>query len=156
MANKYTALKIPKKEELERLYFECLMNQKEIGEQFHTTQKVVFSWFKKLGIKSRIAKKRNQNGNNNHSWKGEKATYAAFHYRVYSARGKANHCEICGRNDNKIKYDWANISGKYYDVNDYKMMCRSCHFKMDGHKKNFPNNNHKPNINIRKLIDGKF
>ena len=29
-------------------------------------------------------------------------------------------------------YDWANLTGKFYDVNDYKQMCRSCHSIFDG------------------------
>ncbi len=155
MANKYTALKVPDKGRLEKLYHENFMTQVEIGAIFNTTQKVVYSWFKKLGIKSRVPYKRNQSRDNNDSWKAGKVTYAAYHYRVQSARGKANHCEECHRYDDNIKYDWANITGDYADVNDYRQLCRSCHFKRDGHKKNFPNNSLTPNVNQRKIIDGK-
>jgi hypothetical protein len=156
MANKYTALQLPPKKDLEALYHGKFMSQSEVGLIYKTTQKVVYSWFKKLGIKSRVAYKRNQYGENNSSWKGSSATYAALHYRVQNNKGKADHCVECGRNDKGINYDWANQSGNYSDINDYKMMCRSCHFKMDGHKRNFPNNNLKPNLNKRKLIDGKL
>lgn len=156
MANKYTAIKIPEKQDLEYLYNELFMSQKEVGKVYGTTQKVVFSWFKKLGIKYRVAYKRFQNGSYNDNWKGDKATYAALHYRVQSARGKANKCEECNRRDDGISYDWANQTGNYADIWDYKMMCRSCHYKLDGVFKNLPNNSYAKNINIRNVIDGKI
>lgn len=155
MANKYTATPIPPKSDLERLYFSDFKTQTEIGEIYGVSQKVVFAWSRKVGIKSRIAFKRNQRGSNNGSWKGDDVTYSALHYRVQSLRGKANCCKACGRNDSNISYDWANISGNYHDVNDYEMLCRSCHFKKDGHKNNLPNRKSPANTNKRKLIDGK-
>lgn len=130
MANKYTALKIPPKEELEFLYNEKYMTQSEIGLHYNTTQKVVFSWFKKLGIKSRVAFKRNQKGENNSYWKGSEATYAALHYRVEAKRGKPHFCEACGIIGAK-RYEWANLTGNYEDVMDYARMCISCHRKYD-------------------------
>ena len=33
-------------------------------------------------------------------------------------------------------YDWANLTGHYDDPNDYKRMCRSCHWKYDERIKN--------------------
>jgi hypothetical protein len=129
MANKYTALPIPTKLELETLYMQNL-TQSEIGERFGTTQKVVYSWFKKLGIKSRVPVKRNQIGENNSSWKGNKATYSALHHRVEVARGKPHYCSVCGTMDASV-YEWANLTGKYEDVMDYARMCRKCHRKYD-------------------------
>lgn len=134
MANKYTALPMPPKKDLEYLYQKG-MTQSEIGRNYKTTQKVVFSWFRKLGIESRIPFKRNQNGPNNDSWKGDDATYAAFHYRVESQRGKPRLCMVCGDLQSKV-YEWANLTGRYNDVNDYARMCRSCHRKYDKNRKN--------------------
>jgi hypothetical protein len=128
----------PPREDIVIMYFNENMSQVEIAEKYGTTQKVVWRWFKTLGLNARVAAKRDQKGENNSSWKGSKATYAAYHYRVRSVKGKADRCDECGRNDGGITYDWANQTGKYEDVNDYKMMCRSCHFKKDGHKNNFP------------------
>lgn len=145
---------VPPKEVLEDLYHTQIKTQFEIGKLYNVSQKVVFGWFKDLGIVSRIAFKRNQSGENNSSWKGDNATYAAYHFRVQSAKGKADHCEECGRSDDGISYDWANQTGNYQDIEDYRQMCRSCHFKMDGHKNNFPNRKEEKNINKRKLIDG--
>ena len=137
MANKYTALKVPPKKDLESLYYGDFRSQKEIGEVYGTTQKVVFSWFRKHNIKSRIPYKRNQTGENNTSWKGDKATYAALHYRVSSARGKAEFCDVCGETDLSLRYEWANMTGNYTDVNDYKSMCCSCHKIHDRIGENF-------------------
>lgn len=135
MANKWTALPTPPKKDLENLYHTQGMSQVEIGKNYGTTQKVVFSWFKKLGIKSRVAFKRNQRGPNNHYWKGDEATYAAFHHRVESQRGKPKLCMVCG-NLNAPVYEWANLTGRYEDVNDYTRMCRPCHRAYDKNRKN--------------------
>ena len=154
MANKYTKKISPKKTELEHLYFTEYKTQLEIGLIYGTTQKVVFRWFRELGIKSRIAFKRFQTGELNPSWKGDNATYTSFHERVYSKFGKANMCTACGRSDSGISYDWANQTGKYSDPDDYKMMCRSCHFKKDGHMNNLPNRISEKLTNKKQIING--
>lgn len=135
MANKYTALPMPPKKDLENLYFKDFKSQKEIGEIYNTTQKVVFSWFKKYGIKSRVPYKRNQRKENNSSWKGNDVTYSAFHYRVESERGKPHFCEACGVMSGVI-FEWCNLTGKYEDVMDYARFCRSCHRKYDKNRLN--------------------
>ena len=152
MANKYTALKVPPKTDLESLYFDDFKTQKEIGIIYGTTQKVVYSWFRKLGIQSRVPYKRFQSGPNNDSWRGDNATYAALHYRVQSQRGKADHCEVCGTSDSGKRYEWANMTNNYSDLNDYMRMCCSCHKKHDKIGQNF----RIKRINKRKLIDAKI
>lgn len=144
MANKYTALPIPPKEDLENLYHTQFLSQYEIGKQYNTTQKVVFNWFKKLGINSRIAYKRNQTGENNASWKGDKATYSSFHFRVEKARGKPMVCMACGTQDAK-RFEWCNLTGKYEDITDYMRMCIPCHRKYDKNRKN--SSKHVPRTN---------
>jgi len=136
MANKYTAFPAPRKERLEKMYHQQFMSQIEIGEKFGVSQKMVFGWFKRLGIKSRKAFKRNQSGKLNSSWKGKNATYAALHYRVISAKGRPKKCEICGTEDENKYYDWACV-GDYTKISDYKRMCRSCHWKHDKTHLNF-------------------
>lgn len=136
MANKYTKTPEPKKSELESLYFGENLSQKEVGEFYGVSQKVVWRWFRDLGIKSRIPYKRNQSGENNDSWRGDNAGYAALHYRVYKKRGNPMKCEKCGTRDKDKRYQWANMTGKYEDVNDYKRLCQSCHAKFDGIIKN--------------------
>lgn len=130
MANQYTAREIPSKQEIETLYFDKNMTQAEVGDHYGVSQKVVFSWFRKLKITSRVAAKRDQLGEKNHQWKGRKASYAAFHYRVQKRRGKPSDCEWCGTKSAK-RYEWANMSGNFHDINDYVRLCASCHRKHD-------------------------
>jgi len=65
-----------------------------------------------------------------------KATsYGACHYKVRKLRGTPSLCEVCGTTTAK-KFEWANLTGNYADINDYKRMCASCHDKFDGVIKN--------------------
>jgi len=63
-----------------------------------------------------------------------KIGYSAFHKRVISQRGQPKKCEVCGTTDENKTYHWANLTGNYSDVADYKRMCLSCHREYD--KKN--------------------
>lgn len=85
--------------------------------------------------------KRVAEGKNN-QWKGESASYEAKHMYIHNHFGKAVHCE-----NPKCKYprynshgvylekpkrfEWANLTGKFRDVHDYKQLCPSCHRKFD-------------------------
>ena len=128
MANKYTKQDIDL-EKAKKLY-ESGMTQEEVAKELGTTQKVIYERFKQAGYKSRIAKKRNQKGPNNDSWKGNKAGYKALHYRVIKERGTPKLCEECGTTTAK-KYQWANMTKNYSNIMDYKRLCISCHAKMD-------------------------
>src|SRR3990167_1360502 len=121
---------MPRKNKLEELY-QSGLTQKEVGRQFGVSQKVIFSWFRKLGLKSRVPKKLNQWGSNNHMWKADNASYDAFHIRLKKRFGTPKKCDVCGTTDPKKYYDWANLTGNYQDIKDYKRMCRSCHSKFD-------------------------
>jgi len=114
------------------LYKEGL-SQTEIANMLGVTQKVIWRHMKNHGIESRIAMKRNQRGTFNHMWKGESASYKAFHQRLKKNRGVAKDfgCSACGTHDPSKSYDWANLTGKYFDMDDYAPMCRSCHRKYD-------------------------
>lgn len=61
---------------------------------------------------------------------GKILTKVGYHERVYQARGMAATCEHCHTTTAK-RYEWANISGNYADVNDYISLCPLCHFKFD-------------------------
>jgi len=67
------------------------------------------------------------------NWKGDSASYGAFHKRVVSLRGKPQYCEVCGDTSPgfRIKYQWANLTGHYENVNDYQRMCQKCHYDFD-------------------------
>lgn len=136
-------------EEAKKLY-EAGKSQNEIAEHFKTTQKVIHNVFKRNNYKCRVAAKRNQFGKNNSSWKGDNATYAALHYRVVSQRGRPQKCDVCGTDKSTTIYDWACI-GDYKKVDDYKRMCRSCHWKHDKIGNNFSNNKRVPNNQIKNV-----
>jgi hypothetical protein len=59
----------------------------------------------------------------------DSAGISALHYRVYKARGRADHC-IFGCEHSR--YEWANLTGNYDDVNDFAQMCKQCHQSYDG------------------------
>ena len=130
------------KETVKKLY-ESGMTQEEIAIELEVTQKVIWGFMKRNGIRARVAKKRDQTGNNNSSWKGPDACYAALHRRVETQRGKPSKCEECGTEDLSRTYDWACMTGKYDDPLDYKRMCRSCHWKYDEKHLNFGDYYHK-------------
>lgn len=70
MSNQYT-YRVPFTEaNLRHCYTELRMSQQEIADKFRTTQKVVWLAMSRLGVKTRIAAKRNQSGSLNSSWKG--------------------------------------------------------------------------------------
>ena len=70
-------------------------------------------------------------GPENSNWRGGEAGYAALHYRVRNARGKAtgHQCVRCPR----PARDWAQVHTEDgTDIwADYVPMCRSCHMAYD-------------------------
>ena len=88
-------------------------------------------------LKNEINKDRN--GSKNPCWRGNKVGYNAAHRRVEKLKGKPKKCEVCNTTNKQKKYEWANLTGHYEDVNDYKRMCLSCHAKFDTKVLNLPN-----------------
>lgn len=87
------------------------------------------------GIDARRAIKRDQAGERNHMWRGDSANYQALHLRVDAARGKPAHCTRCDRRDAGTRYEWANLTGDYTDVDDYERMCVPCHRTFDADRR---------------------
>ena len=116
--------------------YEQGLTQAEVAEQLGTTQKVIWSLFKRNGYKSRVAKKRNQTGKNNAYWGGKTGVvgYAANHLRVDRERGKPSYCVMC---ESPVPCHWANVSGQYENPYDYIRLCISCHSKFDKKANNF-------------------
>lgn len=109
--------------------------QLEVADAMGITQKVVHNTLKRQGVSRRPAVARNpKKGPDNGNWKGDNATYTAYHYRVYTARGTASKCSVCGTSDQTETFDWANLTGNYPDINDYAEMCRKCHRKHDNNR----------------------
>ena len=66
------------------------------------------------------------------NWKGEKVGYHGIHKRMVARYGKANRCEDENCDGVSKRFEWANISGEYkWERNDWKMLCKKCHFKFD-------------------------
>jgi hypothetical protein len=116
--------------EVSQLYHSGL-TQAEIGTKIGMSQKVIWRIMQNHGIKARVAAKRDQRGEKNHLWKGRDASYSAFHFRVERERGTPQSCDVCGTARPDAVYEWANLTGKYDDTQDYKRMCRSCHHQYD-------------------------
>lgn len=57
--------------------------------------------------------------------------YARDHARVRARRGRPCKCEVCGTDNPRKHYDWANLTGEYDNPADYKRMCKSCHKQYD-------------------------
>lgn len=73
-------------------------------------------------------KMRGVKGENHYNYKGNSVGYKAYHLRVNIIRGKASVCEKC----NSVNFvEWANLSGQYENIYDYKALCRKCHHKLD-------------------------
>ena len=89
---------------------------------------------KRYGIETRPTIKRDQRREKNDSWKGDEATYSAFHLRVQVARGKPQKCDQCGITGPGL-YEWANLTGHYEQISDYGRMCVPCHRKYDAKRR---------------------
>ena len=59
--------------------------------------------------------------------------YASAHKAVRKARGKAFGCSDCGTAVDRM-YHWANLTGNYFDINDYKSLCVPCHDSFDRYR----------------------
>jgi hypothetical protein len=111
--------------------------QSEIAAKLGVSQKVIFGIMRRNGIAARKAAPRDQHGENNANWRGDQAGYAAFHKRLYALHGKPNRCATC-HTTTAAAFDYANLTGRYEDLNDYAPMCRSCHWRYDGKHRNLP------------------
>ena len=79
-------------------------------------------------------------------WRGEEVGYKGVHIWVRKWKGKPKLCEVCGLDDSKRIYHWANIDHTYKRVlEDYISMCVSCHRKFD-----MKNNNYQLGFNKQK------
>lgn len=68
-------------------------------------------------------------GEVHHNWKGDNASYTAFHIWIRGRLGKPKKCMFCKKKDH---LQWANQSGCYMrDIHDYISLCYWCHRKYD-------------------------
>jgi len=79
-------------------------------------------------------------GENNPTWKGDKAGLIAIHQWVRRRKPQPSLCEKCNLNK---PYDLANISQQYKrDINDFEWLCRKCHMTDDNRIINFNKKRH--------------
>ena len=114
-----------------RELYEAGHTMREVAELAGTTVKVLQRLMSRHGIARRTSAKRDQVGEKNHMWRGDQAKYQALHLRVEAARGKPNRCSCCDTTDPSERYEWANLSGRYEDINDYARLCVLCHRRVD-------------------------
>lgn len=63
-------------------------------------------------------------------WRYSTSTYNGLHQRINDLLGQPRVCVHCGTEEAK-SYDWANLSGRFEDPEDYIRLCRACHIKFD-------------------------
>jgi hypothetical protein len=108
---------------------------REVADLAGTSIKVLQRLMPRHGIERRTAAKRDQQGERNHMWRGVDANYQALHLRVEVARGKPDLCACCDTTDPDVRYEWANLSGHYDDINDYARLCIACHRRLDARRR---------------------
>ncbi len=117
-------------ERIRHLYIDCEMTREEVQAEIGGGVKVE-NVMRRYGIDTRPAIPRDQRGERNALWRGDAAGYTALHLRVAAALGKPQECSRCGRSDSGTRYEWANLTGFYTEINDYQRMCVSCHRRYD-------------------------
>lgn len=114
-----------------RQLYESGLSQREIADQLGVGKSTVHRLMQQYDVTPRPAIKRDQRGEKNAGWKGDAASYNALHGRVIAKLGRACRCETCGSTEEGKRYDWANLTGDYANIGDYRSMCRSCHLRYD-------------------------
>jgi len=109
--------------------------QQEIAEQFGVSLKSIQNAMRRVGVVPRCSVKRDQFGERNDTWRGENVGYKAAHQRVRRRRGRPKTCENCSASENERQLEWASISRRYDDPNDYIALCVPCHRKWDAERK---------------------
>lgn len=118
-------------ERIRHLYLDAGMTVAELQPLFkgYRVQTVIARY----GIPTRKAAKRDQFGERNSTWRGSQATYGSLHFRLYRARGCPSLCEWCERTEGR--FEWANLTGRYDDMNDYARLCVGCHRRYDADRR---------------------
>ncbi len=65
------------------------------------------------------------------NWRDDVTNYQSLHSRISRYMGRPSDCRSCGATDPAIRYEWANLSGRYDDPSDYIRLCVTCHRRMD-------------------------
>jgi hypothetical protein len=122
-------------EEVRRLYFDHVMSQEEVALELGVSRRVIFKVMRNHGLQARPPAPRDQSGAKGNGWVGDNVTYTGCHNRVQAARGRPNMCSRCNTTDPSLRYEWANLTGHYSNVDDYARMCVSCHRRFDAERR---------------------
>lgn len=120
-------------ETVRRLYVDEGLTQCQVAAEIEASPSVVERIMKRYGIPSRKLSDypSKTRGPNHGGWRTENIQYGTLHYRVYASRGKPSECTVCRINDPDRRYEWANLTGDYENVQDYARMCVPCHRSFD-------------------------
>jgi hypothetical protein len=118
-----------------RILYRDGRSMREVAEAAGTTVRILQRLMPRYGIGRRGLGKREQRRERNDSWLGDEAGYSAMHLRVITARGRPSRCACCDTTDLAIRYEWANLSGHYEDINDYARLCPRCHRRLDARRR---------------------
>lgn len=107
-------------------------NKKHSEESKEKMRKASINIWKNPEYREKQKNKIMPTGEHVHNWSGDNPDYYALHSWIRNRLGSAWMCEQCGKDDESSRYEWSNIDGKYRrDLNDYIMLCVSCHRKRD-------------------------
>jgi hypothetical protein len=122
-------------EKIRDLYYGREMNLAEVGAEIGMSAATVCNMMERNGMPRRRRIKRDQRGPANSTWRGDSAGYTALHSRIHRQRGQPSRCEKCGTEDPSMRYEWANLTGRYEDIDDYARMCLPCHRRYDAERR---------------------
>lgn len=120
--------------ELRADYEGAAMSTAEMGRKYGVSDTTIIKTLQRYGIARR---RQGHNGDcargaRNPHWKGRKVGYTAAHDRVRRARGTPAVCEDCPKQGGSPRgYHWANLTGRYWDLEDYRRLCAKCHRTFD-------------------------
>lgn len=114
-------------EQVRALYTDQELTEREVGAQIGIGRNVVRRIMHRHGISKRRSWDYDRSGENNSRWRTGNLRYDTIHARVYAARGRPIGCTKCALQDPEARYEWANLTGNYEDVEDYARMCVPCH-----------------------------
>lgn len=84
-------------------------------------------------LETRIKMSLSKQAEKSHAWKGQGASYSAFHHWMKDNFGKAIKCENINCKGKSSKFHWALKKGCVYDHirENFIQLCVSCHVKYD-------------------------
>lgn len=103
----------------------------ELAKKYHLPFDIFNYALKRWKLRSPHRGNAGKRGAESARWKGNNVCYYQFHLRVKRLYGTPKQCNVCFTTDLSKTYDWANLTGHYGDINDFKRMCRSCHTRYD-------------------------